>query len=236
MIDHEVQKQILSLSSFHKDGAKYSQLKPQDDNLDNDLYNYHLQYLVKNNYLKKDAGLYKLTPKGKSLVTNIDHASIKFANKYKVSVYLSPVVDGKILLYKRLKHPQYGYTGLISGKITYGEKILETAAREFTEETGLTADFKVIGSMRQIRKNAEGKVIEDGIFYVCFTDKVSGELIEKNLEGEYFWVDLNEVGNLEKIFKPSLEILIDEIIARVAGKAAWENYFLYEIEPPVEDY
>lgn len=236
MIENSVQREILSICSFIPHGAKYSDLKPQSTQIENDLYNYHLQYLVKNGYLEKKDSLYHLTQSGKSLVTNINHDTKTIATKYKVSVYLCPAVDGKILLYKRLKQPQYGYTGFISGKMTYGENVLVAAKREFNEETNLQAEFTIIGNMRQIRKDAAGKVIEDGIFYVCYTDKVKGDLVEKGKEGEYFWVDLDRVSSLEKVFKPSFEIGIDEVKKRLSGEISWDCKFIYELEPEPEDY
>ena len=236
MLENEIQKEILSICSFIPNGAKYSELKPQSIKIENDLFNYHLQYLVKNSLLKKENALYFLTEKGKSLVTNIDHVSKTLSGNYKVSVYVCPVIDNKILLYKRLKQPQYGYTGFISGKIKYGDTILDTAKREFKEETDLEADFKIIGSMRQIRKNSEGEVIEDGIFYICYTDKIFGNLTESSKEGEYFWTNVYEVSAFEKIFKPSLEIGVKEIEKRLNGTTSWDNQFIYEIQPETEDY
>lgn len=242
MITNSTQREILSNCSFFPKGARYSEMKPKptaeanSQALENDLYNYHLQQLVKNGYLDKSGELYVLTQQGKSIVTNIDETTKTIATNYKVSVYVCPVVDGRVLLYKRLKHPQYGYTGLISGKMKYGENILSTARRELKEETGLDADLKIIGNLRQIRKDANGNVIEDGIFYICYTDAVVGSLVEKSLEGEYFWVELDKVSSLEKIFKPSLEIVVKEVTLRLNAKTSWESKFIYELMPEPEDY
>lgn len=236
MIENEIQKEILSTCSFIPLGAKYSELKPKKEQLEKDLYNYHLQHLVKQDYLEKKDNLYFLTQKGKSLVTNIDHVTKTLSTNYKVSVYLCPVINNQILLHRRLKHPQYGYAGFISGKIKYGDPIIDTAKREFKEETNLEGDFKIIGNMRQIRKNPLGEVIEDGIFYLCYCDKITGELLEKTKEGEYFWVDLDQVKSIEKIFKPSLEIGVSEIEKRLRGEISFESNFIYELQPEPEDY
>ena len=53
MINNDIQKTILSNCSFFPKGAKYSELKPKDTELENDMYNYHLQQLVKNGLLTK---------------------------------------------------------------------------------------------------------------------------------------------------------------------------------------
>ncbi|MBU1110157.1 NUDIX domain-containing protein [Patescibacteria group bacterium] len=234
MVDSPIQLQILSNCCFYESGSRYSQLKPND--IDDDLFNYHLQQLVKKGYLEKRDRLYFLSEKGKSLATNIDYETHKIPLNYKVSVYLCPVINNEVLLYERLKHPQYGYTGLISGKIRYGEPVLSAARREFIEETGLTADFKIIGNLRQIRRNEDGKVIEDGVFYVCFTDQIKGNLTEKNIEGKYFWAKLHEASKLEKIFKPSLEVILNEVKNRLDTKVSWDADFIYEFEPEPEDY
>ena len=98
MLKNVTQRKILSNCSFFETGAKYSQLKPENEEIENDLYNYHLQQLVKHEYLKKRNGLYLLTQKGKSIVTNIDYETISIPTKYKVSVYLCPIINNQVLL------------------------------------------------------------------------------------------------------------------------------------------
>lgn len=44
------------------------------------------------------------------------------------------------LVQTRLKDPFFGYHGYVTGKIRWGEKILEAAKRELLEETGMTAE------------------------------------------------------------------------------------------------
>jgi len=46
------------------------------------------------------------------------------------------------------------------------------------------------------------------------------------LEGEYFWVDMNKVPALEKMFKPSLEVVVSEIQNREAGEKSWSDQFI----------
>lgn len=235
MIESEIQRKILSSCSFYKIGAKYSDLKVSE--IDNDLHNYHLQKLVKDGFLLKRNGLYKLTEKGKSLVTNIDEIDLKAPPTFKVSVYICPVVNGKILLTRRLKHPQYGYVGLVAEKKKYGEELIKTAERALIEETGMmSTEFKIIGNLHQVRKNKAGDVIEDGVFYVCYTDKVEGSLTEKSIEGEYFWIELDKVKTIEKLFKPSVEVIVEEVIRRLSGEKSFDDNFIYEFLPEPEDY
>lgn len=234
VIESDIQRKILSKIRFFGQGAKYSDLKVEK--VENDLFNYHLKQLVAKNYLLKEKNLYFLTTKGKSLVTNIDEEDLKTPPTYKVSVYMVLLTDGKVLLYKRLKHPQYGYTGLPSGKIRFGENILATAKRELNEETGLIADFEIVGNLRQIRKNAEGEVIEDGVFYVCLADKFTGTLIKESKEGNFFWNAVSDVVKIDKLFKPSVAIILREVQKRVDTNGSSQDRFIYELEPEPEDY
>lgn len=44
---------------------------------------------------------------------------------------------GRLLLVKRLRAPEAGCWGLPGGKVDFGERLVETAAREILEEVGL---------------------------------------------------------------------------------------------------
>ena len=45
--------------------------------------------------------------------------------------------SGRLLLVKRLRPPEAGCWGLPGGKVDFGERLVETAAREILEEVGL---------------------------------------------------------------------------------------------------
>lgn len=227
-IDHEIQRTIISKIRFLKKGARYSDLKI--DTIENDLFNYHLQQLVKTGFLNKLDGKYSLTNKGKTTVTNIDEEDRKNPPSFKVSVYMVLQKDNKILLYERRKHPQFGYVGFPSGKIKFGERILDTAARELLEETGIQADFQIIGNIRQIRKNKYQDIIEDGVFYICYANKFSGKLNKSSKEGKFYWEDIVKVSNIKKLFRPSVETIIENLM-----KVKKKNFIL-EMEPKPERY
>jgi len=228
-MENNLQKKILSLVSFFKNGAKYSELKPKEIDLEDDLFNYHLQHLVKKGFLKKDDGIYTLTQTGKSFVTNVDEITLEKVSNYKVSIYLLVVKDKKVLLHRRLKHPQYGYVGLPAGKKAYGEKLEDAAKRELKEETDLFGDIEIVGNLHQIRRNREGDVIEDGVFYVCKVVNVEGTLREKFQDGENFWWDFDKIKDIKLRFKPSLDFIIEKY-------KNFEEGYIQEFEPPIEKY
>ncbi len=211
---NEVQLEILARLTTSSGGLRYSEMKPDDEYLENDLYNYHLQFLVKNELVRKEGNLYQITEKGKVLTTNID-ALGKVQQLFKVSVALQVVrqVNGKreILRHKRFRHPFYGDVTSVSGKVHHGELIEQAAKRKLLEETGLQAEFTHLGVIRKIRKDKQGNLIEDTFYHVCYAENPEGELIAKNVYGENFWTDFNQAIELLKsnvdTGKHDLEIL-----------------------------
>ena len=190
--------QIEILSKLLK-SKKLRYSEAQIRSIDNDLYNYHLQFLVKKGYILKDAKGYKLTDKGKVFVQQIDSKG-KVKKYFKVSVlpYVVRSVKNKkeILIHKRLRHPYLGDHETVAGKVNVGERIEDAAKRKLLEETGLVCDFALIGVIRKIRRNSKNNVVEDTIYHVCYGDDPEGELISKNEFGENWWGSFQEARKL----------------------------------------
>lgn len=167
---------------------------------------YHINKLIELGLLKKTTDkTYYLTNKGKKFVMNIDiYESRKGKNtEYsKRSVMLRAItkINGvyKWLFYKRLKHPFYGYVGLPAGKVTKGEAPLQTAIREFTEETNLTMRYwELIKIEHDIIYKKTGELEYDIYYYTFDIYDPEGTLRPKCEEGEYFWVNLKEISKLK---------------------------------------
>ena len=89
------------------------------------------------------------------------------------------------LLQKRLKHPYFGFWGAPTGTVRWGETLLDAAARELKEETGLTGVFEYRGIYHErVRRQATGEIIEDKLFQLMFCDRFSGEL-QVEFDGGY---------------------------------------------------
>lgn len=195
---HEIQLAILANLFRAKDGLKYAEAKPNTYELENDLYNYHLQKLVKDEYAIKDPATnkYLLTKKGLIESTKID--SLGRSKEFvKASVLMGLVIfennEIKVLSQERKRHPLYGDIGIHAGTIKYGERILDAAKRKFQEETGLLADFKFYGTRRKIMKFEKGEILSDSFFHLCFAENYTGQLIEENEFGRNFWSNIDEV-------------------------------------------
>ncbi len=76
----------------------------------------------------------------------------------------------------------------MTGKIRWGESIMEVADRELMEETGLTAQIKLQGIYHERTYSEEsGEQLEDKIFFIMLATNPQGKLIEKFEAGANHW-------------------------------------------------
>lgn len=177
---------------------KYSEAQFKE--IDHDLFNYHLRFLLDKGYIQKVEKNYTLTTLGKKYAHRLDiKGNFKQYFKVSVLVYLldihSPIQQ--ILLHKRLRHPYYGDIATIAGTVSEGEKILDVGHRKLLEETGLScSDLKVIGIHRKIRrKNSE--IFEDTFYHVLIGTQYSGNLNSTTEFGENFWCSFDQAISLQ---------------------------------------
>jgi 8-oxo-dGTP pyrophosphatase MutT (NUDIX family) len=194
---HPIQSQILT-KFISQAQLRFSEIKIP--NIENDLFNYHLQHLVKQGFLIKGDGNYSLTQKGKAELLMMDSTG-KVYQGLRVSVLLY-VLDLKsrskqILVQKRTRQPyQNEVSPGLAGKIMPGELIVDAAKRKLKEETRLTGEFKFVGVYRKIRKTADGTFLDDGLFHVCVCTNSSGNIISSNKFGENYWTSFDEATKL----------------------------------------
>src|SRR5690606_23417742 len=133
--------------------------------------------------------------------------------KSAVILALSRKNNGKLeyLFQERLKNPYFGYWGLPSGKIRWGETIIETARRESLEETGLDGDFEVKGVYHEhVLQDDSGEMLEDKIFFVVLGTNMHGAMLEDFEGGHNQWMTFNDAMKKDKrfqSFEQEIEIL-----------------------------
>ena len=195
---HQAQTSILRELLFKKD-ASFSELQKMTG-LESDYFKFHIAKLVEIGYVVKNSiNRYELTVDGKEHANKLDTDNNSIERQPKPAVLL--LIDGgneKYLFQQRLKHPYYGFWGLLGGKIRWGETIHSAAARELKEETGLTADIEFVGVYHEHSGSNEGKLLEDKIFFMMKCTNVTGTLIEEFEGGVNKYMTIDQTKHLDK--------------------------------------
>ena len=183
-----VQYRILS-AFIRKPQLTYSEARPED--IDNDLYKYHLKFLQEKGVVSKTDTWYSLTDDGKKLVQYLDISGTA-RETFKISVLCYLFHGGNVLLQKRARQPYLGDIEVISGKLLPGEAVEAAAARKLLEETGLSARFSLSGIIRKIRRFPVEQIFEDTLYHVCRAQDPTGTLEPANGFGEHFWTPVTQ--------------------------------------------
>ncbi|MBI4836119.1 MAG: NUDIX domain-containing protein [Candidatus Abawacabacteria bacterium] len=208
----DVKKEILA-TLLKADRLKYGDIHPEG--IGNDLFNYHLQHLVKMGLVSKDDKIYSLSNLGKYHVAeqNPLSPSGRTADRFKMNV-LTVVLRGQgknleVLMQTRKRHPFYDSKSVMGGTIRKGELVAEAAQRKLKTETGLTANLKLCGLIRQVNLDKQNVlVVEDVLFHICCTDLFEGELLAKTDYGENFWCPIEQAIQEHKKHHGSLQLLV----------------------------
>lgn len=201
---HDAQTKILRELLFHP-AAGYSALQ-KPTGLTSDHFNFHIARLVELHLVEKiSRGQYRLTPRGKEYANRLDtdNNTIERQPKAAVILALERTRNGRTeyVFQERLKNPYFGFWGLPSGKIRWGETIVETAVRESLEETGLTANFTVAGVYHEhVRQQESGEILEDKIFFICRGTEVQGSFKPKFEGGHNEWMTFEDAEKKPKKF------------------------------------
>ena len=214
---HEAQTKILRELLFLP-ATNFAELQ-KASGLESDHVKFHIKRLIELGYVEKVGAQYRLSVKGKEYANKLDTDAGVIERQPKVAVML--VVERETngvkeyLLQERLKHPYFGYWGAPTGKVRWGESILETAQRELMEETGLSGEFEHAGIYHERVMHAETReIVEDKVFHVMFSDAVSGELLKHYDGGRNAWRTLADVATEEKRYK-SLDMEMKVGIERI---------------------
>ena len=182
--------------------AKFSELQ-KATGLESDHVKFHIARLVELGYVLKNNQSYTLTQVGKEYANKLDTDRNQIERQPKSAIIL--VVEnekGELLAQERLKHPYFGFWGFAGGKIRWGETIIEAAARELMEETGLKAELTYMGVYHELTKSKEtGEYLEDKIFHVVHGSRHKCELVENFEGGHNEWLSESELAKKKKKYK-----------------------------------
>jgi ADP-ribose pyrophosphatase YjhB (NUDIX family) len=222
---HEIQSDILNKLMFSKK-ARYRDLKTKD--VEGNLFSYHLQTLLKNEYILLKNSYYYLTTKGAQHVDRMSAETLKPRAQPKIATLLVLKSKGKYLLYKRGRMPFINHIGFPYGKIHLEERVSESANRELFEKTGLTAKLKHRGDV-YITVHNETELVSHTLFHIFSGSKIQGQLSPSSQFGECFW------GNIDKTAKTADDtvdmlipgvIQIDRLLRENKSKFFFGEFFL----------
>lgn len=231
---HHIQLQIVKALTFARK-AKFSQLKTNLKDIDNNQFCFHLNTLQKQNIVQKDENnIYSLTTEGLSLSEKLDTEKIEIKQQAKLTVYVSAInKENQILIYTRKKNPFYDCQGFGGGRIDYGENILDAAKREFKEETNLEGEPQLIKILHnKIYSQNTHELLVDKILFFCKIINPTG-ILEPSEEGTYEWVDIDNISEyIQKPFDSK-----EEFLKQVNYFIHWDgNITLEEQEQITENY
>lgn len=204
---HDAQTKILRELLF-RPSAGYAELQ-KPTGLSSDHFNFHIKRLVELGYIeKRGTKQYALTARGKEHTNKLDTETNTLERQPKLSVIIvgwrerAGGQELEFLVQQRRKNPYYGYWGRLGGKIRWGETVLEAAARELEEETGLSADLEYKGLYHKMDYNEQtGELLEDKFFLIIKATNFQGELVEDFEGGHNAWLTHREIGQQDKVFQ-----------------------------------
>jgi len=83
----------------------------------------------------------------------------------------------------------------MSGKVDYGETILEAASRELKEETGLSGDPTIVALKHYVFFDKKSNnLLEDKFMFLCLVENPAGDICGSQ-EGKYEWVKETNLQN-----------------------------------------
>ena len=153
--------------------------------------------------------------------------------KLGVLVYLEP--RGRVLMIHRQKEDEHkGYWLAPGGKLDENEAPLETACREFHEETGLKISGISLKALLSFPDYGDSPFGDEWQVFVFHADEFEGELLENCPEGQLEWIPLEKLSSLPmwegdrlftpRVFKPGFFMAkLEYRLNRLKKSVFWET-------------
>lgn len=202
---HAAQRAILEVLR-HAPSARFSDMM-RAARMESDVFKFHIRGFVRDGVVEKlPDGRYRLTARGKEYANSLDESRLALRQPKLSLLLVVRSLDGEILLHRRLRHPFYGYIGLLSGPARWGDDFTETATAELRKQSGLAAEFHLAGVRRERDLNMAGDIREDKVFFLLEAT-VDGDPEELWHGGETSWYEESGIANLDKVFPATLDCL-----------------------------
>ncbi len=136
-LNHPLQRKIFCQLAF-AESLRFSELKPKD--VESNLFQYHLDRMIKDKFVEKADKGYRLGEKGMWLADRVSFGNLRFRVQPKMVVCLAvkSTDSDDWLMMNRIHQPHHGAIVFPGGKLHYGERLADAAQRELEERTGFT--------------------------------------------------------------------------------------------------
>jgi ADP-ribose pyrophosphatase YjhB (NUDIX family) len=115
-----------------------------------------------------------------------------------LAVSAAIIRDGRILIVQRGRAPARGVHTFPGGVVEIGERLVEAAAREVREETGLVVvPHTLLGHREAILRDADGRVERHFVVLPFAAHYVTGELALNDELIAAHWLEARELEGLE---------------------------------------
>lgn len=195
---HWIQKHILQQLSTHV-SRRYSELKPE--NVDGNLFMYHMQKLQNSGYVSKDDRAYKLSETGKIFASRMSLRKGAPLMQPKIVVMLiCQNSDGDYLLFRWQRQPYYGLVGFPFSKLHFGRSLKDTLEEALYYKTQLGGDFDYLGDVYIKTLDSSGAVAEHILAHLYKVTNITGTLgAYDGLTGEPFWGKTQDIPQDESV-------------------------------------
>lgn len=193
---HWIQKHILKKLSIVKD-CRYKELIPEG--VDGNLFMYHLNKLMKSNFIEKNNSLYTLTKEGKRQVNSLDLNTGQPAVDPRVSAMIyCKNKKGDILLREYNYQPYLGHVGLPFKRIYYGQSMSETANKILGFKANPSGKLSYLGTINIIVKYSK-KVTTHYIAHIFKPKTNQDKSLTDNHMSQIKWDNINNYQNSDLI-------------------------------------
>ncbi len=112
----------------------------------------------------------------------------------KIGALAVVVHDGRVLLVQRNKQPDAGLWGFPGGHVEWGETVLDAAARELREETGVIAEpLRYLDNLDLLRRDANGQVTAHYLLVGVACRYVSGTPVAADDARDARWFPVDQI-------------------------------------------
>jgi 8-oxo-dGTP pyrophosphatase MutT (NUDIX family) len=193
---HPIQLEVLKKLVL-SESLRFSEMRPSG--ISSVHFTFHIKQLLGGGLVEKTgSGAYRLTIAGKEAAgrLDIDTPTVRVEKQGKIGALIIPtrVRNGvrEYAIQKRLKHPYFGFSGFVSGKVRRGETIAEAAARELEEEMGLTGTLELRAIHHECTYSLAEELLEDKYFFIHVIEEPEGDLLPSFDAGSNEWLPESE--------------------------------------------